>query len=227
MKDTERRRLEMFIRVREFGVPRSAQFPSTSFAGEQFTILDDVINALETHTSAQESGKGAVREGTSSAAAALDEVMRDLEALNRTARAMAMTTPGLANKFRVPHNQSNQAVLAVARAQLTDAQPLKAEFIKRGMPADFLEDLQADIEEMEQSIARKAQGAETRTAATEGIDDEIDQGMKAARELDPIMRNTFANDPATLAAWLGASHVERHQRRAAAQATATDKQPTS
>ena len=78
MKDTERRRLEMFIRVREFGLAHAAQFPLTGFAGEQFTILDDVINALETHTNAQESGKGAVRESTSSTAAALDEVMRDL-----------------------------------------------------------------------------------------------------------------------------------------------------
>lgn len=225
MKDTERRRLEMFIRVREFGQTHAAQFPTTSFAGEQFATLNDVINALETHTSAQASGKGAVKESSSSMAAARDELMRDLEALSRTARAMAMTTPGLADKFRVPHSQSNQTVLAVARAQFGDAQPLKAEFIKRGMPSDFLEDLQADIEEVEQSIVRKAQGSESRTAATAGIDEEIDRGMKAVRELDPIMRNTFADDPATLAAWLGASHVERPQRRAAKQATSTDTKP--
>ena len=225
MKDTERRRLEMFIRVRELGVAHAAQLPPTSFAGEQFAILDAAINALETHTSTQVSGKGTVRESTTSKAAARDEVMRDLEGISRTARAMALTTPGIADKFRVPHNQSDQAVLAVARAQLADAQPLKAEFIKRGMPADFLEDLQADIEEMQQSIARKAQGTETHTAATAAIDDEIERGVNAVRELDPIMRNTFANDPATLAAWFSASHVERSPRRTVASAPSPNTPP--
>lgn len=226
MKDTDRRCLEMFIGVREFGQTHTAQFPPTSFAGEQFAIVDSVINALESHTRAQESGKGALRESATSTAAARAEVMRDLEALSRTARAMEMTMRGIADKFRVPHNQSNQTVLAVARAQLMDAQPIKAELIKRGMPEDFLEDLQADIEEMEQSIDHKAQSAETRTSATAGIDEEIDRGLKAVRELDPIMRNTFANDPSTLAAWLGASHVKRSRRRAATtQGTSTDKEP--
>lgn len=226
MKDTDRRCLEMFIGVREFGQTHATQFPPTSFAGEQFAIVDSVINALESHTRAQESGKGALRESTTSTAAARADLMRDLEALSRTARAMEMTMRGVADKFRVPHSQGNQTVLAVARAQLGDAQPIKAEFIKRGMPADFLEDLQADIEEMEQSIAHKAQSAEARTSATAGIDEEIDRGLKAVRELHPIMRNTFANDPSTLAAWLGASHVKRSRRRGATtQGTSTDKEP--
>jgi len=213
MKDTERRRLEMFIRVREFGSAHAAQFPPSSFAGEQLDILDNAINALETHASAQSSGMGTVRESASSKAAARDELMRDLEAISRTARAMADTMPGLEDKFRIPHNQSDQTVLAVARAAATDALPLKAEFIRRGMPADFLEDLQADIEEMEEAIQRKAQGAGSQVAATAGIDTQIERGMNAVRQLDPIMRNTFASDPATLAAWVSASHVERPPRR--------------
>jgi len=215
MKDTERRRLEMFIRVREFGATHIAQFPPTSFGGEKFAILDSVIDALEEKTSAQSSGRSRVRESTSSKAAARDELMRDLEAISRTARAMALTTPGLNDKFRVPHNQSNQAVLATARAASTDALPLKAEFIRRGLPADFIEDLEADIEILEQAITSKAQGTESHIAATAAIDREIERGMNAVRELDPVVRNKFASDPATLAAWLSATHVERNPRRKA------------
>ena len=213
MKDTERRRLEMFIRVREFGTAHTAQFPPASFAGEQLIILESAINALETHASAQVSGRSTAREGAASKAAARDELMRDLEAISRTARAMAQTTPGLSDKFRIPHNQSNQTVLAVARAAAADALPLKAEFIRRGMPTDFLEDLQADIDEMEEAITRKEQGAGSHVAATAAIDTEIERGMNAVRELDPVMRNTFSADPATLAAWTSASHVERPPRR--------------
>jgi len=219
MKDTERRRLEMFIRVREFGSAHAAQFPPASFAGEQFAILDTAIDALELQGSVQTSGKGTVRESITSKAAARDEVMRDLEAISRTARAMALTTPGVGDKFRIPHNQSHQEVLAVARAAAADAPPHKAEFIKRGLPADFIEDLQDDIEEMEGAIARKALGTESHTAATAAIDTEIERGMNALRELDSLMRNTFSNDPATLAAWTGASHVERAPRSQTKQPT--------
>jgi hypothetical protein len=213
MKDTERRRLEMFIRVREFGATHTAQFPPTSFAGEKFAILNNVIDALEQQGSAQSSGRSRVRETTSSKAAARDELMRDLEAISRTARAMALTTPGLDDKFRIPHNQSNQAVLATARAAATDALPLKAEFIKRGLPDDFIDDLEADIEILEQAITSKVQGKESHVAATAAIDREIERGMNAVRELDPVVRNKFASDPATLAAWLSATHVERNPRR--------------
>jgi hypothetical protein len=213
MNDIERRRLEMFIRVREFGSTQATQFPLTSFAGEQLAIVSNAINQLEMHASAQVSGKSTVRESTTSKAAARDELMQDLEAISRTARAMAITMPGLDDKFRVPHNQSNQAVLAVARATAVDALPLKSEFIKRGMPTDFLEDLQADIDEMEQAITRKVQGKESHVTATAAIDAEIERGMNAVRELDPVMRNTFAANAATLAAWMSASRVERSPRR--------------
>jgi hypothetical protein len=219
MKDIERRRLEMFIRVREFGEAHAAQFPPTSFAGEQLSVLDAAINGLESHTQAQTSGRGAVRESVTSKSAARDEVMRDLEAISRTARSMAMTTPGLNDKFRIPHNQSNQTVLAVARAAGADALPLKAEFIRRGMPADFLEDLQADIEMMEQAIERKVQGAGSHVAATAAIDMEIERGMNAVRELDSVMYNTFRDDPVALAAWESASHVERPPKRAPSEPT--------
>jgi hypothetical protein len=227
MKDTERRRLEMFIRVREFGAAHAAQFPPSSFAGEQLDILDNAITALETHTSAQSSGMGTVRESTSSKAAARDELMRDLEAISRTARPMGQTTPGLDDKFRIPHNQSDQVVLAVARATAVDALPLKAELIRRGMPADFLEDLQADIDEMEEAIQRKAQGEGSHVAATAAIDTQIERGMNAVRQLDPIMRNTFASDPGTLAAWTSASHVERPPRRSTQQSPPPPAPPAS
>jgi hypothetical protein len=213
MKDTERRRLEMFIRVREFGAAHAAQFPPTSFAGQQFAILDSAIGALEEQTGAQSSGRSRVRESTSSKAAARDELMRDLEAISRTARAMALTVPGLDDKFRVPHNQGNQNVLAAARAAATDALPLKAEFIKRGMPDDFIDDLEADIALLEQAISHKAQGKESHVAATAAIDLEIERGMKAVREIDPVVRNKFASDPSILAAWSSATHVERSPRR--------------
>lgn len=225
MNDTERRKYEMFLRVREFGTRRAVEFPANSLGRELLDRLDTVVAEFDAHTSAQTSQRGAAQEGTASKAAARDELRRDLEAISRTARAMALATPGLENKFRAPRSVSDQALLSAARAFAADALPLKAEFTRRGLPEDFLEDLSADIEAFEQAITQTIQKREAQVAATAAIDESIERGVNAVRELDVIVRNKFAADPATLAAWLSASHTQRTPRRSPADSNAPPPAP--
>lgn len=215
MNDTEKRRYEMFLRVRAFGASRAAQFPTTTLAGELFTRLSGVIDEMDTHTTAQSSERSATLQSSTSKAAARDELRRDLDAISRTARALALSTPGLEDKFRAPRSISDQALLTTARAFAADAQPLKTEFTRRGLPDDFLDDLNSDIQEFEQAINQKIQKRDAQVAATAAIDGALERGGDTVRELDAIMRNQFAGDPASLAAWLSASHTERAPRRAA------------
>jgi hypothetical protein len=49
--------------------------------------------------------------------------------------------------------------------------------------------------------------------ATAAIDELIERGLRIARRLDAIIRNKFRDDPARLAAWTSAHHVERAARR--------------
>lgn len=221
MDDNERRRYEMFIGVRAYNASRPGEFPPTTLAGELFISLDTVIQEIETHTATQISRRNAALEGSTGKSAARDELRRDLEAISRTARAMALSRPGLEDKFRAPGSISDQALLALARAFAADALPLKAEFVRRGMPEDFLEDLAADIEAFEQSINQKLQSRGAQVAATAAIDNAIERGINIVRELDAIMRNKYADDPSNLAAWLSASRVERRPRRAPAKTTET------
>jgi hypothetical protein len=214
MKDTERRRYETFLRVREFINGRATQFPPTTLAGELLTRLNTVIDEMETHTTAQSSGRSSTLQSSANKAAAREELRSDLDAISRTARAMSISTPGLEDKFRAPRSVSDQELLATARAFAADAQPLKTEFTRRGLPEDFLEDLNADIEDFEQAVNQKIQKRESQVAATAAIDGALERGINTLRELDAIMRNRFANDPASLAAWLSASHTQRSPRRA-------------
>jgi hypothetical protein len=209
MKDTEVRRLEMFIRVRQFGATRQASFPKDTRGSEVLAQVNAVITELEGHATTQASGARAAKEGTALKAVARAALREDLEAISRTARAMALTMPGLADKFRLPRNAGDQALLTAARAFAQDAAPLKEEFTRRGLPAGFLSELNAGITAFEESINSRAQKTGTRIAATVAVDDAIERGMNAVRELDAIVRNVFRNDPAALAEWTSASHVER------------------
>lgn len=212
MKDSDTRRYEAFLRVREFGAARAAQFPPNSFGAEKLVALGEAIAGLDEHATTQVSGLSTAQQGVTGKAAARDELRRDMEAISRTARSMALDTPGIEDKFRLPRNPKDQELLNTARAFATDAQPLAAEFTRRGLPANFLADLASDIESFEEAISRKTDGRAAHVAATAAIDDLIEDGMKHLRQLDTVVRNIFADDPATLAAWTSASHVERAPR---------------
>jgi hypothetical protein len=216
MKDSATRRFETFIGVREFCIALADNFPANSRGGEVKAILDAIITEMEGHAATQSSGTRAAREVTTLKAVRRAALHEDLEAINRTARALSLTTPGLDDKFRLPRNLGDQAWLAAARSFATDAESIKAEFIRRGLPADFLDDLNADITAFEESIGSREQKSGERIAATASIDGAIERGMNAVRELDAIVQNIFRNDPAILARWTSAKHTERAPRHPAA-----------
>jgi hypothetical protein len=219
MRDVERRRFEMFVRVRDFGATLAASFAAGSRGSELFATLDGVVEELETQAAAQSSGASAGAQGTVSRAEAREELREDLEAISHTARAIPFDTPGLQERFRLPRgNRNDQQLLTTARAFASDAAPHKAEFIRHEMPANFLEDLDADIEAFESAITDQNRNRVARVSATEAIDAAITRGVEAVRQLDAIVRNKFRNDAATLAAWTSASHTERAPRTATAAA---------
>ena len=232
MDTLETKRIEMFRNVRELGSEHTAQFPAGSYGRELFGRLDAVISGLEEHALRQSTGKSSVREGMSSKSALRDELWRRLEAISRTARVIAFTSPGLEDKFRLTRRVGDQALIQLARTFAADAEPLKAEFIRRGMVATFIEDLREETEEFADAINLKSQGRSAHVAASAEIDELIEQGMRTVRELDAIFRNVFADDPSTLAAWESASHVGKsnhrsRQKKSGAEGSGTPTPPRS
>ncbi len=162
---------------------------------------------------AQTSGKSSVQQATSSRTGAREALRESMQAISRTARVMALDMPGLENKFRMPRSGSDQALLHAARAFATDAEPLKDEFIRHELAASFIEDLKSDIANLERAMSVQNTGRGAHVAATASIEPTVERGMAALRRLDAIVRNKFRDDPATLAAWEHARHVERPARQ--------------
>lgn len=214
MNDSERRKLETFVRSRDFGAAHATDFAEGSLGKQNFTALGSVITEISGLAASETSGRGAARQGTATRAQARDALIADLEALSRTARAMSDEVPGIENKFRLPRDNNDRTLLNAARAAATDALPLKAQFIAHEMPADFLEDLAADIADMEAAISAQASSVGGHVAANAAIDDAIARGMDLLRKLDAIVRNKYANNPAVLAEWTTASHIERAPKHA-------------
>lgn len=210
MEDRQRFKAEMFVRVDELGVAEAASFPATSLGGQLFADLKALIAELNDYAARQSSGRTSAEQGASTKSEAREALKDDLEAISRTARAMSEEVGGLEDKFRLPRgNSSDQALIAAARAFAADALPLRATFIAYEMPADFLDDLNDDIKAFEAAVNAQATGRREHVTATAAIDDIIERGMQIARRLDAIVRNKFSDQPAKLAAWLSARHIQR------------------
>jgi hypothetical protein len=96
-----------------------------------------------------------------------------------------------------------------------EAEPLADEFFRRNMAPDFIDDLKARILAVVQADDDQEKAETARIEATANLAAAIQQGLADVRELDAIVRNTFAGNESELAAWESASHLERAPRRAA------------
>jgi hypothetical protein len=209
MNDSANRKFEACGRVRDFGTARTADFAPTSLAIQLLTNLSSSIARLEGLSATQQSGGGAAREGTATRGDARDELHARMKAISRTAQAIAIDTPGLDEKFRTPRGDNDQTLIAAARGFAADAAPLTAQFVAHEMSATFIDDLNASIARFETAISSQSSAVGDRVGARAAIEDILDECMNIVRKLDPIVRNKYANDPATLAEWTSASHVER------------------
>jgi methyl-accepting chemotaxis protein len=202
----------MLIRVGQFGASHAHSFPAGSRGAELFTAVAAAITNMETRAAAQQSHARAAKETTTQKGAAFEALQEQMEAISRTARAMSRALPGVRDKFRVPHSAGVQTWLAAARSFAEDAEPIKDEFIRRGMDANFIETLRASIEAVAATVNTKARKAAAQVGATSAVGEAAEDGRDAVRELDAIVRNVFRNDPSALAEWESASHVERAAR---------------
>jgi hypothetical protein len=212
MNSLNTRRLEMLVRVRDFGAAHRDLFPASTLGGKMFAAVGSAVGALSQQAASQVSGRGTARGGSSSKAAARAALRERLQTISRTARALALDNPGLDDKFRVPQSNGHQALLSAGRAFADDAGPLAKAFIAHDMPANFLTELNADLKEFEQAIREHAVGKDTHVAARAGIDTAMEAGLAAVQRLDAIVANRLRDDPTTVAVWDSVRHVERTAR---------------
>lgn len=227
MTDKENRKYQMFVRVRNFCTAHTTDFAANSLAAQLIAALVALITTLDGLIAEQVSGRGAAREGSSTRGAARAALRDSMEAISRTARTLALTIPGLDEKFRVPQASNDQKLIAAARGFARDAAPHAAQFIAHELPADFIEELNEDIAALQSAIDHHTDGVGDHVGARAGIDRLVDEASQMVRQLDTIIRNKYRNDPVVLAEWASASHTERDPKRKPAAPTPPAPPPNS
>jgi hypothetical protein len=211
MTDNEGRRHQTMVRMRGFFVQRAPDFAEGSIARQMIDDLAAAVMDLEGAAADQQASVGQVQQHTTTKGDARRAVREDLEAINRVARLI-----GREDLFPLPPRENDELLMNAARGFAGNAFPLTAQFIAHEMPANFLEDLSADISAFDAAVAAQGDAIGDRVAAGSLVSDQIDRGMELRRKLDILVKTKFANDPTVLAEWASASHIERAPRRAAA-----------
>ena len=213
MTDNQNRKHQRAVRVRGFVTQRLDEYSATGVVRQLHATLLTLITKLESLAAAQVTGFSAARQHTESRGSARLALRQAMEAINSVARAM-----GVAAEFPLPERDNDNNLLNAARAFVPKALARKAEFLAHEMPADFIEDLQADIAALETAIAEHGDAVGDHVQAADAIDETVDEIDEVIDKLDAIMRPKYAGNRPVLTEWLSARHVERAPRRASTSA---------
>ncbi|HEX8749391.1 MAG TPA: hypothetical protein VF717_19600 [Pyrinomonadaceae bacterium] len=218
MRNIDIRQNQAIVRMRDFGAETASDFPPTGLGGQKFAAFNALVTEIDILGAQQSAGSGAARTSTEEKRVARETVRRMMRAISDTAAAMEPNYPGISNTFRMPKSNGDEALINAGRAFVVGARPMKDEFLALELPATFIEDLTEAIAKFEEAAGTKNLNTGKRISATAALRDALERGMQLKRELDPIVRNKYRNDPAKLAAWESASHVERPARKKASPA---------
>ena len=157
----------------------------------------------------------------------IDGVQLDLGLIRGLAIAFDLDEPGFLKRFPLAENNETSILTTAATylkelaitptdtpAQITAKTALVARFVAHELPADFVEELQADL----QSIQGK--DTEFDDANVEGVENTAalgrlsKQGMKESVYLNAIMRVKYKGNSDKLRGWESASHLERAPKKA-------------
>ena len=216
MNDKTNRIQQTLIRMRDFGRDHASDFAANGLAKQAFTELDGIITQLQTHSAGQVSGLDRERHGTATRAESREDLRQLVGAVNRTAEVLR-EVPGIMGNFNLPADNSDRTLLATARAFVTELAPFTAQFEAQELPG-VIADLSERIDALEAAIETQASGTSDHVESRGSLEEALDRGMNVRRTLDAVVRNKYEDNPAIMAKWASASHIER--------APKTPEQPT-
>jgi hypothetical protein len=216
MNDRDQRRYNRAINVRTFGETNSADFAIGSKAKTLFVTLDDLIERLDNAKADQTPAR--VSKET-----LLDALLLDLKNISRTARDINKTENGFAACYRIPDSPSESAITTFAdavlkrledqeadsEATLAAKAALRAQFIAYDLPADFVEQLGAHRQAIDDANKLNQKENQDGVGNTELIGKLLGEVNDVISSLNAIMHNKYTRMPEKLRAWQSASHVER------------------
>jgi hypothetical protein len=175
----------------------------------QKKTLDEVVEGLGSFSTHQVAGRRQ-REGETARTRALTTTLRreHLAPITEIARTCLVDPlgkeklPEMQKVLRLPRfGISPVTLVSEARAMRGTAAQHEARFVESGMPPDFIQQLDAAIEALSQSISGKARSLGRQVGGRAGLEKEIKRARQVVAGLDAIIRRAFGDNPEVLEEW--------------------------
>ncbi len=172
--------------------------------------LDELIRDMESNHSVQH---GTVKESKAATVSKAElrralrlEHMQPISAIARS-RLAGIDTPKMA-KFSVPNTSaSDVALLAAGRAMSSAAAEYTQVFVDEKLPADFLEQLDAAVVALQDTIVARDGDKLQRRRATLGLRGQLLLARELFNILTGFVRKSFAKQPEVIGEWLTAIRI--------------------
>jgi len=172
--------------------------------------LDDVIVSFSTHGVVQKATDREVK-GENAKQQQLRLTLRTdvMRPIAEIARRNLRTVPEFRALQMPQFGVTGPAFIADATGMVQAATIHKQTLIERGMPADFLDQFQAALTQLQQSVSDRDQSLARRVGATQALADLEKEGRSVLKVLDAQIRRALRDNVALLAAWENARAIRR------------------
>jgi hypothetical protein len=171
--------------------------------------LDDAVEKLTSHAATQ-SGSFLQAKGSTKEQRALREALRrdHMAPIARIARLELAGVPNI-EALRMPRGRViGERLAAAARGMGNMAAQFAPTFVAAGLPADFVEQLEAATVAMLGTLTQRTDSRRFRVGATAGLRTKLSEGRKIVDALDAFVQRALKDDLVLLAEWNSIRRVQ-------------------
>lgn len=184
-------------------------FPDGNKAATTTASIKDELNKLNEFEVARQTGGGKRQQGTAGRRSLRGKLRELTQSTSNTAETIALDRPDLKGIFSLAGvGRSDQILIATARAFADAAAPVVGLFVEYGMKATLVNDLRSLADSLDHYMELQTDGLRARGGSNLAVEATLQRINLHIERLDTIVRNTFRDDPAKLAAWERAIRIE-------------------
>jgi len=222
MNDSQVRKMDKVDREDVFMAESTADFPPATVAAQMTVLIGVEKTKILQFDAEQTSGFDNKRQ-----AQAIYDDWRDevIDLINQYVLAAAIVDgdiPGTAAKYTKPYPRTDQNLIAKAASFAADSPGIETQLLAAGLEEDAPARLPLAKTAFQQAARVRDGALEQHAGATGGMSDSFRKMMEYSKRRDKAVRLKYRNNPAKLAAWTVASHLDRAPKR-----TKNDAPPTS
>lgn len=201
--------LETLLRAQGFLDENAALLASVDFTTAR-RQLDQIVTSFTTHAVTQGVGDWAARRETAKqrqlGSKLRHELMKPIAVIaGRTLR----DTPAFGALQMPKANARGENFLWQARTMLDAATIHRDRFVAQGLPATFLAEFRAALEELSTSLSERQNNRGRRAAATGLLRFHAQQGRTVLCVLDALVRRAAGDNESLLRSWQAVRHIDR------------------